>query len=137
MFRKLQEEALDDAENADLLVENSPETKEFFDQLFNTAVSDPFGFALLVADKGMILVTEAQTVASFKLGKIASITAAFVSPGGREMGIEKALLKAARERAADLGYDGITFSTPAVGTWSDEAESEGFAPFMLHFVSQL
>jgi GNAT superfamily N-acetyltransferase len=130
-------ESLDDPENVDLLVKNSPETVEFFDQLFKEAVDNPFGFVLFVADKAVIAITEVQSVVSFKLGTVASITALFVSKDGRGEGVEEILLEAAKTRAVDLGYGGIVFSTPTVGKWSDVAETNGFEPFMLHYVAKL
>jgi GNAT superfamily N-acetyltransferase len=132
LFRKLLSDSFDDPENEGLLVANSEDTMAFFDELFKSAV-----FVLFVADKGMILVSETQSPATFKMGKLASVMAAYVTPDAKDQGIEKALFAEAKDRVESLGYNGLIFATPSVGTWQATAEEVGFEPFMLHMSLEL
>ena len=132
LFRKLLSDSFSDEENAGLLVESSEETMVFFDELFKSAI-----FVLFVADKGMLMVNETQSPATFKMGKLASIMSAYVTPDARDEGIENALFLEAKKRVTDLGYNGLIFATPSVGTWQETAENFGLEPFMLHMSTEL
>jgi GNAT superfamily N-acetyltransferase len=132
LFRKLLSDSFADEENEGLLVDGDENTMSFFDELFKSAVA-----VFFVADKGMLMLSENRSPASFKLGKVASVMAFYVTTDARDQGIEEALLSAAVNRAKELDFGGLTFSTPSVGKWQTVSEELEFEPFMLHAIRSL
>jgi ribosomal protein S18 acetylase RimI-like enzyme len=132
LFRKLLSDSFSDKENEGLLVIGDEKTIAFFDELFKSAIA-----VFFVADKGMLMLSENLSPASFKVGKLASVMASYVTPDARDQGIEEALLGAAVDRSKELDFGGITFSTPSVGKWQSVSEDLEFEPFMLHAVKPL
>lgn len=134
LFRKLQGEFFDDPENSGAVAQNN---SEFFDTLFHTLVESDDGFILFVAEKGMIVVGPVHTDAKLRFNKLGNIWTAVVSADSRDLGIEMALFVEAKKLAMDKGYDGLSFASPSVGTWSEVAEDSGFEPLMIHYLLEL